>query len=260
MNYTRISLIALLICSATALPIFADEAEVKKTPDISITLGGALNDGNTDNESGTFGFEIKQKIDTIEYAVNAKGIITRTTSEETITDADGTKHTYDKKETTAKNGEIKGDISRDVNEKLAIYLNATAFSDEMSDIDYRFVTGPGLAVKIVDTETLKFAFELGLAGIWEKQERVSDYYTAIRYKEKFEYLFAKGAKIWQSCEYLPSTEDSDKYLINGEIGIESPITENLSLRLTATDRYNSMPSDDSEKNDLSLKAGIRIKL
>lgn len=260
MNYSRIALTAILLCSITAFTAFAEEADAKKTPEISITLGGALNDGNTDNESGTFGFDLKHKIDLIEYSIKAKGIITRTTSDETVTEADGTKYTREKKETTAKNGEIKGDLSRDISDAVAVYVNASAFADEMSDIDYRFVTGPGLAFKIIDTETITFAFELGLAGIWEKQERVSDYYTAIRCMEKFEYAFAKGAKLWQSCEYLPSTEDSDKYLINAEIGIESPLNDILSLRLTATDRYNSMPSDDSEENDLSLRAGVRIKL
>lgn len=244
----------------TAISSIAEEDAEKDKLELSITLGGALNDGNTDNESGTFGFDLKRKIDLIEYSINAKGIITRTTSDETVTEADGTKHTREKKETTAKNGEIKGNFSRDISDAVAVYVNATAFADEMSDIDYRFVTGPGLAFKLIDTETITFTFELGLAGIWEQQDRVSDYYTAVRCVEKFEYAFAKGAKFWQSCEYLPSTDDSDKYLINGEIGVESPLNDILSLRLTATDRYNSMPSDDSEENDLSLRAGVRIKL
>lgn len=267
MNYSRIALTALLLCSMTAISSIAEEAlEIaeeaaeKDKLELSITLGGALNDGNTDNESGTFGFDLKHRIDLIEYSINAKGIITRTTSDETITEADGTTYTREKKETTAKNGEIKGNLSRDISDAVAVYVNATAFADEMSDIDYRFMTGPGLAFKLINTETITFTFELGLAGIWEKQDRTSDYYTAIRSLEKFEYSFSNGAKLWQSCEYLPSIEDSDKYLINSEIGVESPLNDILSLRLTATDRYNSMPSDDSEENDLSLIAGVCVKL
>lgn len=266
MNYSRLSFTTLFICSMFTLSSMANQAEVPieevggPIREISITIGGSLNDGNTDNESGNFTFDLKRQIDSIEYTLNAKGIITRTTSEEPIIEEDGTESVKEKKETTAKNGEVKGNFSKDLSDLVALYLNASAFSDEMSDIDYRLLTGPGFAFKLVKTEKISFVIELGISGIWEKQERVSDYYTAVRSAERFEYTFAEGAKIWQSCEFLHSVEDSDKYLINSEAGIESPLNEILSLQITATDRFNSMPSDDSEKNDLSITAGIRIKL
>ena len=81
-----------------------------------------------------------------------------------------------------------------------------------------------------------------------------------RVAERIEYVFESGAKIWEQVEYLPALDDGDKYLINAEAGIESPLDDRLSLRVVLKDRYNSQPGDDNEKNDLSLTAGVRIKL
>ena len=236
------------------------EDEAPKYPELSVTLGGAVNDGNTEDETGNLAIDFKDVLEGFEYTLGANGNITRTTVEETRVEADGTETKRDRKETTVKNAEAKGKILVPIASPFSAYVDGSAFVDEIADVDYRFLIGPGIALDVVKTETFNFALEAGISPMWEKIDGESEYYTMARFGERMEYAFAGGAKVWQSAEYLPALDDSDKYLANAEAGVESPLDDRLSLRVVLKDRYNSLPGDDNEKNDLSLTAGVRIKL
>ncbi len=120
--------------------------------------------------------------------------------------------------------------------------------------------GAGLAVDLYKSETVTLRLEAGVAPMWEKIADESEYYTMGRVGEIAEYYFAGGAKVWESFEYLPAFNDSDKYLMNAVLGVESPLNDLFSLQFTIKDRYNSLPGDGHEKNDICATIGIRIKL
>jgi hypothetical protein len=58
---------------------------------------------------------------------------------------------------------------------------------------------------------------------------------------------------------MPLFARFEDYLLNVEIGIESLVAGDLSLRIVASDRYDSTPAT-AEKNDLTLRAGLRYSL
>ncbi len=256
----KTSRIILLAAAASVCAAAFAEEEAPKYPDLSVTFGGTVNDGNTDDESGNLAIEFKDVLDDFEYTLGANGAVTRTTTEEVRIDADGSETRREHKETTAKNGEATGKILIPIASPFSAYLDASAFRDEIADVDYRFIVGPGIAVDIVKTDNFVFALEFGISPMWEKIDGESEYYTMARVAERLEYTFAGGAKVFENAEYLPALNDSDKYLVNAECGAESPLNDRLSLRVSVKDRYNSLPGDDNEKNDLSVNVGIRVKL
>ena len=259
MKFTRFALVAAAI-AAVSTSAFADE-DAPVYPELSVTISGVYNDGNTENKSGTGAIDYKDVIEDVgEVTAGADGTITKTTLKSTTTDANGNTSTTKDEETTAKNGQIFGKILFPVADPFSVYLNSSLFADEIADVDYRAIVGAGIAVDLYKTETATFRLEAGVAPMWEKIAGESEYYTMGRAAEIAEYYFAGGAKVWESFEYMPAFNDSDKYLLNAVLGVESPLNDLLSLQFTVKDRYNSLPGDGHEKNDICAAVGIRVKL
>lgn len=260
MNRTTQAILAAAAVAAFAAPIALADDEAPKYPDLSITFGGTVNDGNTEDESGNLGIDFKTIRNDYEYTFGANGTITRTTVTRTETAEDGTETKRKEKETTAKNGEVKGKVLVPLADPFSAYIDASAFRDEIADLDYRIMVGPGVAWDVFKSDTLGVRLEVGIAPLWEKTAGETETYTVLRFGERIEKTFAGGAKIWEEAEYLPAVDDSDKYLFNAEAGVESPLNDKLSLRVVVKDKYNSLPAEGSEKNDISLVVGVRVKL
>ena len=259
MKFTRFTIAAAAIAAVSA-SAFADE-DAPVYPEFSVTIAGTYNDGNTEDKSGAAAINYKDVIENVgEVTAGADGTITKTTIKSTVTDANGNTTTSKEEETTAKNGQVFGKILFPVADPFSVYLNSSLFADEIADVDYRAIVGAGFAVDLYKTDTATFRLEAGVAPMWEKIADESEYYTMGRVAEIAEYYFAGGAKVWESFEYMPAFNDSDKYLINAEVGVESPLNDLLSLQFTIKDRYNSLPGEDHEKNDVCATVGIRVKL
>jgi putative salt-induced outer membrane protein YdiY len=259
MKFTRFAIAAAAVAAVSASAFAEEDAPVY--PELSVTIAGTYNDGNTEDKSGTAAINYKDVIENVgEVTAGADGTITKTTLKSTTTDANGNTSTSKEEETTAKNGQVFGKILFPVADPFSVYVNSSLFADEIADVDYRAIVGAGVAVDLYKTETATFRLEAGVAPMWEKIADESEYYTMGRAAEIAEYYFAGGAKVWESFEYMPAFNDSDKYLFNAEVGIESPLNDLLSLQFVVKDRYNSLPGDDHEKNDVSATVGVRIKL
>ncbi len=260
MKLTRFIVLAAAFAAVSSMA-FADEEAAPVYPELSVTIGGTLNDGNTENKSGNLTVEFKDVLENVgEYTAGADGTFTKTTVRKTETAPDGTATTSKDEETTAKNGQVYGKILFTIAEPFSAYFNASLFADEVADVDYRAILGAGVAIDLYKTETAMLRIEVGVAPMWEKIADESEYYTMGRVAESAEYYFAGGAKLWESCEYMPSFDDSDKYLINAEVGVESPLNDLFSLRFSLKNRYNSLPGDNHEKNDVCVTVGVRVKL
>jgi putative salt-induced outer membrane protein YdiY len=117
-----------------------------------------------------------------------------------------------------------------------------------------------LGVYLVTNDRTAFSVEAGVAQVGEEVADVEDDYLALRFSESFEYRFAENAKIWQSVVYMPEASDFDNYLVTAELGVEAPLQGRLNLRVVLQDKFDSQPGEGLEKNDLTLIAGVNIKL
>ena len=245
----------------SAYTAFGEEVAEPKATDVSVTLGGTLNDGNTESTDFNAAIDVEGAISTVgTFKAGAAANFAKSTTKSTSTDADGNSVTEKNTETTAENYEAKGRVDFNVSDPISAYFDASYLRDEIADIDYRITAGPGLSYNFLKDDVNEVRLDAGISPMWERTSGDSEFYTMGRAAEYASHAFANGAKVWESVEFLQAFEDGDKYLVNAEVGVESPLSDRLSLRLVAQDKYNSLPADGNEKNDVKVIAAVRIKL
>jgi putative salt-induced outer membrane protein YdiY len=170
---------------------------------------------------------------------------------------------YGKNEDT-KNAEfIKGyaQYNRLFNERLYGGLRLDGNYDGIANLDYRFTLSPLLGYYLIKEAKTSLSVEAGPALVLEKyKSQSSDTYLAARFGERFEHKLTDTTRIWQSLEYVPRVDRwAEKYIITAEIGIDTAITKQWSLRIVAQDIRDSEPAGTTKKNDFRLIAGTAYK-
>ena len=165
-----------------------------------------------------------------------------------------------KTDTNVNNVRGFGEYRRLLSERNYAYVNGEVLQDDIAGIDYRFMVGPGLGRYFLMSDSQKLSGEAGVAYIQSKQDGVTDDTVALRLAERYEQKVSATSSVWESAEYLPSTKDFSRCLINAEVGAEAAMNAKLSLRVVVQDKYNSDPAPGKEQNDLAVIAGLTYKL
>ena len=163
-------------------------------------------------------------------------------------------------DTTNENGKVFAGYRRTVSDRVYGLTDITLAYDAIADIDYRLTLAPGLGYYVAKNDKTTFGVEFGPAYVWEEVSGVSDDYFALRFADRIEHKLSDTAKIWQAAEYLPRADDFDDYLLNAEIGAEAAMNASFSLRLVASDKYDSTPAEGKQRNDLTITGAVVYKL
>lgn len=180
-----------------------------------------------------------------------------------------TAYAEDDEGVTERNGKAVSQYNRLFTDRDYGYLNGEIGYDQMANVNYRTLVGPGAGHYFFRGPKFNVSLELGATWIAEELE-VEDEATgktesepedriAVRVAEKADVAIGATAKAWEAVEYLPQVDDFDVYLLNAEVGIEAAISGNLSLKVVAQSRYNSNPAPDTEESDTALKASLVYK-
>jgi len=138
-----------------------------------------------------------------------------------------------------------------------LYSANSSFHDDIAAIDYLLVLGVGAGYHVVKTDTAKLGIELGVSYIEEELgDGTRDDKIAARIAARHDQNLSEHAKLWLAAEYLPGTDDTDDYLLNGEAGLEAALNSSLSLRVVAQDRYDNTVPAGRERNDLSVISSL----
>mgnify|MGYP000866128843 CR=1 FL=1 len=241
-----------------ALGLHAQEAAPARASKLekSLTLGLNLTDGNSETMLANGNLQIAGEKDLLgSFKVGLEGNYGENTTRSVV---DGVEIKED--ETTVSNAKLTGNAKKTLTPRTYAYLDGSVLNDDIAKIDYRATVGPGLGLYLVKSDSQALSVEGGLAYVWEEVSDLEDDYLALRLAESFEYKFAERSKIWQSIAYMPEAEDFDNYLITAEVGVEAPLQGKLNLRVVLQDKYDSEPGEDVKHNDLTLIAGVSIKL
>jgi putative salt-induced outer membrane protein YdiY len=176
-----------------------------------------------------------------------------------VTEGTGTNATK-RTDTNVNNARAFGEYRRLLTERNYAYGNAELMMDDVADIDYRLMVGPGVGRYFLMSDAQKLSGEAGVAYIQEKLAGIEDDRVALRLAERYDLKVSATASVWESVEYLPSFEDFGQYLLNAECGAEAAMNASLSLRVVLQDKYNSEPAPGKDQNDLRLIAGLSYKL
>lgn len=220
--------------------------------DTSVSVGVNVSRGNTRTMLLNGAVKSEFKKDANEVSLGVEGNY----GESEVKEADGTKTTQGNVE----NARAYADYRRLLNARTYVYLNSDLRNDNISEIDYRLMIGPGLGQYLVKTDSQHLGVELGAAYITEKVAGIEDDKVALRVAEKYDLKLSATSKIWESVEVLPAFEDFGDYLINAEVGAEAAMNSRMSLRLVFQDKYDSTPGAGLKKNDLVLIGGLAVKL
>jgi putative salt-induced outer membrane protein YdiY len=180
-------------------------------------------------------------------------------------------------DTTVENARGHLGLRRLLADPLYAYLKSDVLTDDIAGIDYRFTVGPGLGTFLLRGAKAELAAEAGATWVKEKvvslvphaagdgtpsarEESVEDDYFALRVAQTYKRALSETSRVWQSVEWLPEFSDFGNYLLNAELGIEADVTAGVSLRLLVKDAYDREPATGREKNDVSLIAGLGVRL
>ncbi|MCS1411711.1 MAG: hypothetical protein M2R45_04913 [Verrucomicrobia subdivision 3 bacterium] len=139
------------------------------------------------------------------------------------------------------------------------YGKADLLHDAVADVEHRLRVSTGYGYYFINNDKMKLSAEIGTGYIVEKLGGGEDDYLTLRAGEKFEYNINERARLWQSTEWLPQVEDFSNYLLVAEFGVESDLTEKMSLRVSLQDNYDNQPAPSRKSNDLRLVTGIGYK-
>ncbi len=236
--------LTVLLGSATAQAAEGD-AEVKEEPkwETSAALGFTLTQGNSDTVLATASLLSLKKWEVHELQASLNG-------------------SYGEVESVKNNEVLRGTVQ--YNRLLGdsdsyFYGKGDVLHDSVADVEYRVTLSPGYGYYFVNNDKKKFSAEIGPGYIFEKLGSGTDDYFTMRIAERFEYKISDRARMWQSAEWLPEVGNFSNYLLVAEIGVESDLTEKMSLRVSLQNNYDNEPAPGRKSNDLRLVTGIGYK-
>ena len=131
--------------------------------------------------------------------------------------------------------------------------------DGIKDIRYRFTASTGLGYYFIQQTNLALALEAGPSLVTERQGADDQTYAAARLASRFEYRLGSGSRIWQRTELIPQVDKQENYVVNAELGIETPVAKDLTLQVYLQDNYVHQPAPDYKHNDVRLISGLSYR-
>ena len=131
--------------------------------------------------------------------------------------------------------------------------------DEIADVAYRITSGAGAGYYFVKNKETTFSGEAGPALQMEQLDDESHNYPSARVAEILEHKIDEHARVWENIEVLPPLTIPDAFLVNAEVGLETPLTHKLSLQTYVQDNFANQPAPGSKNNDLKLVSGLVFK-
>lgn len=144
-------------------------------------------------------------------------------------------------------------------EQIYSFARAEGLHDGIADIDYRYTLSAGAGHYFLKNGKTVLSAEIGPGYTFERVAGMNNDYASLRMGERYEHRFNDKTRVWQTLEYLPQVTDFGNYIVTFEVGLETVLTDKISLRLTVRDMFDSEPAPGREKNDLRFLTGVAVK-
>ena len=190
----------------------------------SITLGATATAGNVNSALATGNFQTHKKTPLDEWNLGvdaAYGEVSSVKNNETLHGFVQYNHLF--------------------SERWYGYVRGDALHDGIADVAYRFTFSPGAGYYFIKDKETSLAGEVGPAILYEKLDDEYHTYPTLRLAERFEHKFDGHARLWQNVEFLPPFTDPRAFLVNAEVGVDTPLSKHLSLQTYVQDNYANRP-------------------
>ncbi|HUA66118.1 MAG TPA: DUF481 domain-containing protein [Alphaproteobacteria bacterium] len=139
------------------------------------------------------------------------------------------------------------------------YGREDALHDAIANVEYRVTSSVGAGYYFIKNKNTTLSSEAGPSFETEKLDDQTHNYPTARIAENLEHKIDDHAKVWENVEFLPPLTFPDAFLINAEVGVETPLTKKLSLQTYLQDNYANVPAPGFKPNDLKLVSGLVLK-
>lgn len=147
-----------------------------------------------------------------------------------------------------------------LSDRIFVGVGANFLYDDISDVDYRVSLVPTVGYFLLKDEDFKLSVDAGPGYTFERVADIEDDYFSPKVGERFDWTISCTSKIYQKAEIFFDTNDSDNYLVNAELGLESALSSSLSLVFLVRDTLDNQPAADREKNDLAMITALKVAL
>ena len=159
--------------------------------------------------------------------------------------------------------ELRGFIRQeyDITKRVFVLGSFEAEHDGVESLAYRLIPKVGAGYKFWDEEKRYLAVDAGPAYVYERfYDDSLNNYLSIGFGAESKIGLPWLDASWQTrVDYLPSITDwMDDYRLRGETALLVPIVEQLSLKASVIDDYNSQPAEDTSANSLTTLLGLSL--
>lgn len=238
------------VAEVTAPAAITAEDEASATF-LKTSLGLSSKSGNTESDSYSGRIEAGTTINKTVLDMMIEGAY----AESEVEDADGNK----------RDEQTEGKVKAVANAKqrfngFYLYGNGSALHDSIAGIKFRGIIGTGIGTYLVDEDNFKFTVEGGVAYVYEEAYEDDDYF-ALRFAERIDYKFSDTVTFWESVEVIPEASDFGNFLLSAEAGVDSAISEKVSIGLLLQIEHDSEPSSGvEEKTDTTIGARVTYSI
>ena len=135
---------------------------------------------------------------------------------------------------------------------LSWYCDFWYEKDQFASFDYRIGFHTGVGVSLLDNEITTLGTRMGLGASRAYGIADSEWLPEIQFGLDYEHRITNHQKLFATVDFYPDINDFANFRLHFNAGYELVIVEehNLSLKLSAFDRYFSRPDPGSKRNDL----------
>lgn len=142
-----------------------------------------------------------------------------------------------------------------------LFVMSQTFYDEFQAFDVNFNVNTGFGYTWLDTDVTKFTTSMGTGASREFGGPGSEWVQEASFSFKFERQIADNHKFYAKSDFFPEWEDFNNHRVLTDVGFEFELHQpsNMSLKLSATDRYDSEPQG-AQPHNLNYSALLIWKL
>jgi len=131
--------------------------------------------------------------------------------------------------------------------------------DDIAKVDYRIQATALYGIYLIKNDTTTFSIEGGPGYTTQSLDSVDSDSAHFYVGQKASHKLTENTNLTQSIAAYAQLEDFDNHNINFTFGIETRMSEAMSLKILVENKYESEPAAGAENNDLKLVSGISYK-
>ena len=131
-----------------------------------------------------------------------------------------------------------------------LFVLSQTFYDEFQAFDLNFNVNTGVGYQWVSEEWVKFTTSFGTGASREFGAPMEEWVQEANFGMEFEQQVDENKKFYAKVDYFPEWGDFSRYRVLADMGLEIELMQpsNVSLKFSATDRYDSHPNGVSPHN------------